>query len=521
MRLPFQKGGRPLRIGYGRIFHEGNAFTPFSTSREDMTRFHYLRGTELAEVTTLRGHELKGYLRHAELSGFVQAARFMGDVETVPLISALGVPSGPLSTECFEWLRTSLREAIAEAGELDAVYLALHGSTQVRGAEKAPEGILIGDVQELLGDKPIAASFDLHGNLSSSIVDPLTILTAYRTNPHRDLLQTGFRAGTRLIRALRGEIVPTHAWRKLPMVLGGGITVDLLSPMRQIFRRFRDAEKDPAVLAAHLFMVHPYNDAKDLGWALHVTTDGDQPRADALADELAQVLWDVRKVEFPRLRAPSEAIQEVKDAWVTKTGPISIVDTGDVVGAGAPGGSTHLLDALLRDGSPPRCYVPLCDPAAVDATWDVPFGTEVDLTLMGVEATGPQPKVPIHATVAARTEGEFGKVVRLDAGPITIAVASRPPYSVSPKFWRKLGLRIRDAEAIVQKAFFHYRFFYALVSRGNIGVATAGASSLDNVRNLPFDTPMWPKDDVADWRSFDRAKRLTVNAAPAKQSASA
>jgi microcystin degradation protein MlrC len=67
----------------------------------------------------------------------------------------------------------------------------------------------------------LAVSYDLHANLSSGIVvDPADVLIAYRTNPHWDLAPTGFRAGNRLIRALRGHIAPVHAWRKLPVVLG-------------------------------------------------------------------------------------------------------------------------------------------------------------------------------------------------------------------------------------------------------------------------------------------------------------
>jgi microcystin degradation protein MlrC len=47
------------------------------------------------------------------------------------------------------------------------------------------------------------------------------VLIAFRTNPHWDLAPTGSR-GQPLIRALRSKCAPVHAWRKLPVVLGGG-----------------------------------------------------------------------------------------------------------------------------------------------------------------------------------------------------------------------------------------------------------------------------------------------------------
>jgi microcystin degradation protein MlrC len=107
------------------------------------------------------------------------------------------------------------------------------------------------------------------------------VLVAYRTNPHWDLAPTGFRAGNRLIRALRGQISPVHAWRKLPLVLGGGTTIDFLPPMRSVFRLDEARSSDDVrVLTASLFMVHPYTTAEDLGWAVHVSTDGDRALAD-------------------------------------------------------------------------------------------------------------------------------------------------------------------------------------------------------------------------------------------------
>jgi hypothetical protein len=32
-----------------------------------------------------------------------------------------------------------------------------------------------------------------------------------------------------------------HAWRKLPLVLGGGTTIDFLPPMRSVFRWMKRA----------------------------------------------------------------------------------------------------------------------------------------------------------------------------------------------------------------------------------------------------------------------------------------
>jgi microcystin degradation protein MlrC len=500
------RGGRPLRIAYGRIFHEANTFSPLVTGREGFTGFHHLVGEELAEAATLRGSELKGYLPHAELTGFRQAARLAGGVDTVPLSSSLAVPSGPLSLDAFQWVLDGLIERIVAAGELDGIYLALHGSMEVKGLEEAPEAMILRRVREAAPRARIAVSYDLHANLSAGLVDPVDVLIAYRTNPHWDLAPTGFRAGNRLIRALRGECRPVHAWRKLPIVLGGGTTIDFLDPMRRIFRAMKEMESDPRVLSASLFMVHPYTNAEDLGWATHVSTDGDQALADTLADTLAERAWSVRKEELPPMRQVDEALDEVRDGRWRRLGPVTLVDVDDIVGAGAPGGNTRFLEALARDDRGLTSYVTLHDPRLIDELWDAQVGETMPITLRGTPGYE-QPPVEVEATIAARRKTDFGRTIRLDSGGIRVIAAERPPMPVHPKLFREMGLSHRDADVIVQKNFFHYRLFYVTSSFRHLPVVTDGATSLTRVRERDYRVPTWPGRDPSDWRSADRILR--------------
>jgi microcystin degradation protein MlrC len=507
--------GRPLRIAYGRIFHEANAFSPLPTEQEAFERFHFHEGDAVTPITERRNHELADVLRNAELSGFVSAAAREGDVECVPLFSTLAVSGGPITAECFAWLRDRLVHHLERVGEVDAVYLALHGSMRVQGLKGAPEGVLISDVRSVMGDTPLAVSYDLHANLSPAIVETTDILEGFRTNPHRDLYSTGFRAGTQIIRTVRGEIEPVRAWRKLPIILGGGTTIDFFRPMRPLFRHIRALARRPGVVSAHIFMVHPYSDATDLGWAVHVCTDGNAALANRLADELADKVWAVRDAPLPPMRSPEQAIDEVRAARIARaTGHVSLVDIGDVVGTGSPGGCTQLLDTLVRVGSDLSVYIPVHDPAAIDDLWaNHRTRDRVDVTLRGTPGLTDQPEVQLDAVIEARRDTDFGRTVLLRCGELRIAVTERPPYTVSPKFWSSVGLSAWKADAIVQKALFHYRFFYVASVRKNIPVVTAGPSSLDNIRNLRFDMPVYPQDDVADWRAFDQVRRASASSA--------
>lgn len=502
------RGGRPLRIAYGRIFHEANASSPSLTTRDDVVAVHRLEGEALARAASLGGSELEGYLPHAELSGFVQAARLAGGIETVPLASTFTVPSGPMERSAFEWLVDDLAGRVREAGRLDGLYLALHGSMQVDGLGEAPEAVILRRVREALrgAETRIAASFDLHGNLSPGIVEPLDVLVAYRTNPHWDLAPTGFRAGNRLIRALRSGRRAHHAWRKLPMVLGGGTTIDFLPPMRAVFRRMRAMERERGVLTASLFMVHPYTAADDLGWATHVATDGAPALAERLADELADLAWSVRHVEPPRMRGIEEALDEARRSPWRRLGPVTLVDVDDVVGAGAPGGNTRFVQALAADDRGLRAFVPVHDPAAVAAAWDVEVGARREIVLRGTPGYG-QPAVVLDARVGHKGTTDFGRTVRLDVRSFHVVVAERAPLPIHPKLWREVGLSAREADVIVQKNFFHYRLFYAATSFQHIPVVSAGATSLARVRERAYRVPTHPGADPGSWRRWDPVLR--------------
>jgi len=497
------RGGRRLRIGYGRIFHEANAYSPQLTTREDFDRLHALEGEALAQAASLDGKELAAFMPHAELTGFVQAARVAGNVEAVPLASFFAVPNGPLTRDCFDGILDALIARITAAGPLDGVYLALHGSMRVDGMSEAPEAVILRRVRAALGPAAkLAVSYDLHANLSAGLIDPVDVMVAYRTNPHWDLAPTGFRAGNRLIRALRGQCRPVHAWRKLPMVLGGGVTIDFLAPMRQVFRWMKRLERDPRVLSASLFMVHPYTGAEDLGWAVHVCTDGDEALAARLADELADRAWAQRTVALPPMRTVDEALDEARGSLWRKLGPVTLVDVDDIVGAGAPGGNTRIVEALARDDRGLKALVPVHDPALVEELWDRALGTTASVTLRGTPGYE-MPSVALTARVAARATTEFGRTVRLDVGSFHVAVSERSPLPIHPVFWRHLGIEARDADVVVQKNFFHYRMFYLTTSFQHLPVVSDGATSLERVRTRVYRVPTWPAAQPADWRPFD------------------
>ncbi|MGE0402708.1 MAG: M81 family metallopeptidase, partial [Kofleriaceae bacterium] len=247
------------RIAFARIAQESNALSPITTSLEDFTSAHYFEGDALLKIAT-DGPEVKGFFKRAELGGFIQAVHARkSEIEPVPLLSAWASSGGPLTKECFETLEGRVVEMLRAAGRIDGMYFCLHGAMGVVGVQD-PEARLLRAVREVIGNVPLVASHDLHANMTHERMAIADAIVAYQTNPHRDHAKIGKKAGAIAIGTMLGEIKPTMAWRSLPLLLGGGKTIDFLAPMRPVFRHMKRAEKRGDALAASTLMVHPWID---------------------------------------------------------------------------------------------------------------------------------------------------------------------------------------------------------------------------------------------------------------------
>lgn len=506
---------RPLRLAFGRIAQETNALSPLRTELADFRAVHLLEGDALLAACGRFAREVPAFMRNAELSGFVQRARAIGAIELVPTLSAWAVPGGPLSPECFEALVGALVEKLERAGPLDGVFLSLHGAMGVAG-DRDPETTLLSRVRDAVGELPIAATLDLHANLTRERVETGTIFFGYHTNPHRDHAARGARAAEILARTARGEVRPTTAWRSLPMILGGSPTLDVLPPMRAIYRRVRRLEREePKVLSANVLMCHPWLDTDAVGWSSLVVTDGDRDLAERLADELAEAAWAVRDVLPEPFPSAEEAIRKARGARLArKLGAVLVADASDVSTAGAPGDSTAMPRALLEHGEGLVSFVAVRDPDVARALAPRRVGERVEVEVGGHLDTARQRPLRVCGTLAAvRHDPGHGHRARLSLTPekgdgrVELVITEGPVFNLKPSFWRDLGLRPHRADLIVVKNFFPFRLFYAAHARKTIYVRTGGTTDLDAAYALPFDGPIHPRDRVSDWRPTDRRRR--------------
>ncbi len=499
------------RIAFLRIAQETNALSPVLTSIDDFRRTHFFEHGDLLDRCQPRGEEAPGFLRNAELSGFVKAMkRLAGDeVELVPMFSAWMIPAGPLTEDAVRWFLDRIRREFEAAGHLDGVYVSLHGA--MRGVVfEEPEADFLETIRKLVGpDVPVVASLDLHAQMSRRKADTGALFLAYHTNPHRDHASTGARCADVLYKAVTGQARPVMAWRTLPMVLGGGFTLDFLAPMRGVFRYIRRVMRHPKVMDASALMVQLWNDDKHLGWACTAIVDGDTLLAEEVAHELAHKLWSVRHHMPPLFPTADEAMVQIRRAkWARRLGTICLSDASDMVGAGAVGENTRLLRTLLEEGEGMRIFATVRDEEVVEALWGTSEGARVEVEVGGKICPELSRPLPVEGVVRGRsTDHGFGRRVLLDLGHMQLIVTEGPPLAMKPMFYRSMGLKPMKADVVMVKSLFPFRLFFLCQNRKTIYARTRGMTDFDAPYRVQFAHPVHPVHPVSDWQTVDALRR--------------
>ena len=215
-------------------------------------------------------------------------------IEPIPTLYADAFASGMPSRAAFETLLAELAARIENAAPVDGVVLTLHGAMAAEGHPDA-EATIARQVRAVVGPHvPIAVTLDFHANIGQAMVDAVDIVTTYDTYPHRDEAERAREAVALLARTVRGEIRPTAALVKPPMMpVPQGQFTDA-PPFKDLIAAARAMERDDA-LTVTVAGGFPYADVPVAGSGFLVITDGQPERAQSLATELARQAWAVAR----------------------------------------------------------------------------------------------------------------------------------------------------------------------------------------------------------------------------------
>lgn len=481
-------------------FHqETNSFSEVPTTIREFESLALYYGEDV------RTKGIKRYKKF-QLSGFIKAVEKYGkgQFEALPILSAWATSGGPIRKDVYQHFHDYITTQLIEIGKVDGVYMSMHGAMGVEGI-RDPECHLIKHVKSIVGDDiPIGVSYDLHANITKEKVKLATFINAYHTNPHRDHFKVGQKAARLLMDTISGKISPTMSFLKMPLLKGGGMTIDFLNPMRRIFRSMKKMERQPGVLSVSNFMSHIWLDDEEMGWSCIAVTNDDQNLASKITHELAELNWSVKDDKHPAPVSVETAVEKLLSMrWRRKIGTAVFCDTSDIVAAGGPGENTHILKYLMEEVPHLRSYIPLRDPGEVESIYEQDVGSNVHLELGQKLEKNYNTSVIYKGELVRKKITNFGKTAVIRYKNIFLVVTELPSPAFNPRFYTDMGLSLWKADIVVVKNLFPFRLLYGLYNRKTFNVATAGTTELDvfrlNYQKIP--RPIYPLDEIAHWKT--------------------
>lgn len=371
--------------------------------------------------------------------------------EFITVLHARAIAGGPVERTIYDHWKAEILDGIRAALPLDGVYLAMHGAMFVDGLHDA-EGDFITAVRDLVGpDVLIAASYDLHGNVSQKIVDGLDIFSTYRTAPHIDVQDTMRRAVTMLVRALRTGQRPVVAWAPVPVLLPGERTSTQDEPARTFYTQLQQAEDPTGIWDASFQVGYVWAD-EPRSTACAVLTGTNKAAMAEAARQLAQDYWDIREGFVFGTKVGS--IAETVDWAVTAvTAPVVLAESGDNPTGGGVGDRAEVLAELIARDAQGVVFAGIADKVATDTAYAAGVGTTVALSI-GASLDTSSAKVMANAEVVFLLETEEERlreaVVRIGGIVLVLTARRRPFHNISD--FTKLGLDPRDAKIVVVKS---------------------------------------------------------------------
>jgi len=485
-----------MRLALAGFALESVTFMPGETTLADF------------EAQALRGEAWREALAGtASVGGGLLAGCRHAGVEAVPLVYTDAGAGPPASEEAYRHYLDEVADGVlSRIKSLDGLVLFLHGALTTPERPHA-DADFVRELRARIGERlPITLAMDLHGNLHPELRNHVLALFGYRHSPHIDQSETGERAVWTMVHALRGDLRPRWAMRKVPLVLPSIFTATALSPLRELLAEARALEEDDsAVLDVSVFTGFAYADVPQIGFSVVVVSDGDEALAERVAAQLAGRVWGEREALYRPLpvHGMEEGVALGLKAARDAEGPVVLLEHAD-----RGNDSTYVLRELLeraRAGDVFRAAVPyLCDPPAARMAVDAAVGNTIAMEVGGLSSpqaggplaiegkvlwageksyvgTGPMRKgVPVNLGLSALIEcgTESG-------GTIQIILTSANLSAIDTDPFLQFGLDPASYDLIVLRSKTHFRAAYEAIAEEILIIDTPDWGPAD-LTTLPY-----------------------------------
>ncbi|WP_244831269.1 M81 family metallopeptidase [Caballeronia sp. TF1N1] len=491
-----------MKILIARMNHETNTFSPVATSLEAFGR----DGPCYNEAA----YQENAGMRTA-MSAFIDAAESV-KAEIVTPISASANPSGPVAAAAYDAICASIVQA---AQGCDAVMLDLHGAMV---AENSPdgEGDLLERVRKALPHAPIAVSLDLHANVTQKIIDNANVIVSFKTYPHVDMYESGEHAARLLFNLIDEKVTPVIAWAQPPLLTHTLRSATASGAMKRAIEAARAAEGEEGVLAVSVLSGFSLADIASPCISVVVVANGDIDKAQKVANQIAQQIWNEREAFVYRSAPLAASIAEGVKLAQEADKPVLLLDHGDNCMSGGTCDTTDAFEEALVQGLDGIVVGPLCDPQAVATLFDAGIGATVTVgignKLPSVASRG-KPPLEVTGVVRALTSGEYiisgptytgqraymgrAAVIETPAARILVTERTHEPWDLG--VFESVGIDPRGARFLILKSRMYCRPVFVPIAGGLVECDSRGVTSSDyelfSFSNLK--RPVYPLDSNA------------------------
>ncbi|SHM66851.1 M81 family metallopeptidase [Roseibium suaedae] len=480
------------RVAVAGFLHETNTFAP-----SPATYAHFEEGG--GHIPISRGEEILSRCKGVNI-GVAGASDFAAKAgwEMVPLLWTVAIPSAHVEKDAFERILDELVGMLKAAGPLDGVYIDLHGAMVCEHLEDG-EGEILARIRDVVGpDIPVAASLDLHGNVTRKMVDASDVMVAYRTYPHVDMAETGYRTAVQLDALMNRGKPFAKAFRQLPFLIPIPWQCTDIEPAKGLYSEVAALEAGD-VFSTSFLMGFPAADFADCCPSVLVYAD-EASLADTAADGfVAKVL--AREAEFQgKAHDPDDCIRLAQSLSAAASRPVVIADTQDNPGAGGDSNTAGILRALVSADAQRAAIGLIVDPEAAAKAHAAGEGAEVTLTLGGKSGVaGDEPFTAVF-TVEKLSDGEFtatgpffgashmslGPSACLAIGGVRVVLASRKVQLADQAMYRFVGIEPTEQAILVNKSSVHFRADFTPIAETILVCKSPGPMAL-LASDLPFE----------------------------------
>jgi microcystin degradation protein MlrC len=474
---------KKIRVLTAGIAHESNTFIPHLTGLEN---FNIRRGNE-----ALIDQQWANFLAEEE-------------VEVIPILHASSGPSGTVSRSAYEKMRDEIMEGIQTAGPVDGIFLEMHGAMHVEGYPDAQVDF-IRHIRKLVGDKVvIAASFDLHGNISPEFIAGLNIVSAYRTAPHIDGAETRLRTVKLLLEALNNDLLPQTVHMNVPIIIPGEKGITSVEPLKSLYESLPRISTMEGLMDASIFVGMPWTDVYRAGMSVQVVARDKEhlPLAQEQAEELANAIWGQR--DLLQFDTPTALIDDaIEAALEAPESTVFITDSGDNITAGAAGDGTLVLERLLAYKVPDAVLAGIVDPEAVEKCVSAGVGTRINITVGGkIDHVFSKPLSISGKVIRLVTDAEKNQMSALvQVEGVTLVLLSGHYAFTHPDHFKAVGIDPLAHKIVVVKEGYLFQGLRDIAPRSIMALTPGFAYQLvENIDYQHVRRPIYPLDPGMSWK---------------------